>query len=155
MRNILRHAILGVSLLVAATSAAKFANADESPFFGRWTVPDKNEKFSSKGLMYKTFDVAPCTNDFCGVSVGEDGTCGPTLFRFLTAHDHEEMLKGHGLWGNVKKNIEISSYVNPDTKEGELTVDVGDGHDFGSREGSMPTYDATYKRVSAATCTAK
>jgi hypothetical protein len=149
-----RHSILAVGLGLAAISAANVARAEDSPYFGRWTVSEENPKFSAKGKFYKTFDVGPCGKDFCGVSVGDDGKCGPTLFRFLTSHAAADQLKGHGLWGNEKKNLEMSAYDVPDSKDKQLQVDLGDGHDFGSREGSEPIYDSTYKRVSAATCMA-
>ena len=150
-----RHSILAVGLALAAISAANVARAADSPYFGRWSVSEDNQKFSAKGKTYKTFDIAPCGKDFCGVSVSDDGKCGPTLFRFLMAHAKAASLTGHGLWGDSKKNVEISNTQIGDTKEWDMTLDLGDGHDFGSREGSEPIYDAQYSRKGDATCMAQ
>lgn len=152
-----RHSILALGLGLAAISATSSAQAGDSPYYGRWTSAEDNPKFSSKGIMYKTFDVAPCGKDFCGVSVSDSGECGPTLFRFLTIHANNDSLKGHALWGNQKKNLEMSTYQVADDQNNtttQLQVDLGDGHDFGSREGSEPMYDSFYKRTGDASCTA-
>lgn len=145
-------AFLGLAAIVGQNAArAEDAKID---YFGRWTVDDPTEKFSSNGMLYRVIDIAPCGNDFCGVSVGEQQTCGATLFRFLTAHAHAELLTGHGKWGNAKKKLQITG--GPDDKN--VTVISlglgGDDYDITAREGSMPTFEANYHRVGDAACKA-
>jgi hypothetical protein len=141
-----------VTLTLAATLSANMARAEEASYFGRWTVKDEDPKFSTKGKLYKTFDVAPCGKDFCGVSVGDKGTCGKTLFRFLTIHARDYSLKGHGLWGKTKKNLQIA-YVIPGNEPSYIFIGLGDGEmDITGREGSVPTFEANYKRAGQAKC---
>jgi len=131
------------------------ASAAPSIYAGRWTVADDKPVSSARGLFYKTIDVAPCGKDYCGVSVGKNGTCGPTLFRFLAKSvAREKGLNGHGRWGSATKNVEIFAYQETGEPR-TLVVNVGDGHNFSDRGGSMPTYSATYKPVGNVRCTAR
>jgi hypothetical protein len=150
-----RHStLLGLLGLVLAFGT-NMARAEDAPYFGRWTVSDDKPVFTAKGMLYKTVDIAPCGNDFCGVSVDDKDHCGPTLFRFLTIHAKNESLIGHGLWGDGKKKIEID-YVKPDGDKPYVMLGLGaDDMDFTGREGSMPTFQANYKTTGQATCMAK
>jgi hypothetical protein len=121
-------------------------------YLGRWTVDEDRPVFSSRGKIYKTIDVAPCGTDFCGVSVSDNGACGPTLFRFRSKRPaNEDSLKGHAKWGNEKKNIVIYGWdTGADGKYLELYV--GDGYDFGGRSESMPKFQANYRPLNQAKC---
>jgi hypothetical protein len=133
---------------------ANMAAAAEVSYFGRWTVSDEKPDYSSKGLLYKTVDIAPCGKDFCGVSVDDKGVCGPTLFRFFTAHAKDADLSGHGRWGKEKKKLEIS-YAQPSDAPPYLVLGVGDaGMDLTGREGSLPTFEANYKFMGKSSCSA-
>ena len=149
------HRALFISLLsltaIGGGTAARAADP-AIDYFGRWVVDDPTDKFSTNGKLYRVIDIAPCGADFCGVSVGEGQTCGTTLFRFLTAHAHDEMLSGHGKWGSEKKKLEISGSVD-DKKNTLVSLGMG-GEDYSmeSREGSMPTFEASYHRTGEASC---
>jgi hypothetical protein len=149
-----RHLILAAGLILLGGCFSTAAQAAGSQFFGRWTVSDDKPEFSAKGKPWKTFDVAPCGADFCGVAVEDSGACGATLFRFLTIHANNEELTGHGRWGAAKKKLVID-YTSADSGTGgNLYLGLGDNDmDFGSREGSMPTFDANYKQAGDAVCT--
>lgn len=146
--------MIGLSIgLAALATASASAAPPPSHHFGRWTVSDPAERFTAKGKLYKTIDIAPCGKDFCGVSVADRGQCGPTLFRFLTKNSGRPMLQGHAKWGNAKKNIQIENWENPESPGGrEMEIYVGDGYDFGGRSDSMPKYNAVYKRLGQARC---
>ncbi len=159
MRKLHRLHLMALASLGLAVSLAGVARAEDADpktnYFGRWTVSDDKPVFSSKGKLYKTFDIAPCGKDFCGVSVGDGNSCGATLFRFLTAHAENVDLTGHGLWGQTKKKLMIE-YLDGETPNPYLMLGLGaDDFDFGAREGSMPIFEANYKRTGDATCTAK
>ena len=138
------------SLGLALGSPALAANV----YSGRWTVADDKPVYSSRGQFYRTIDIAPCGKDYCGVSVGQNGKCGPVMFRFLARSVASgNGLTGHGRWGDQKKNIEIYAYA--DGKDRGLNLNLGDGHDFGERSGNMPKYSASYRPVGNARCTAR
>ncbi len=142
------------SLCLANPGGAIAAKPGDSPFFGRWTVKDEKPVYSANGKLYKTIDVAPCWKDFCGVSVSDTGACGPTLFRFLTSHATSNILTGHGKWGDVKKKVQLMHFLENETVP-VLSIGLGeDGFDFESREGSMPTFEATYAVKGAVVCRA-
>lgn len=127
-----------------------------SPYFGRWTVSGAKEVFSSHGRLYRTIDIAPCGRDFCGVSVAADGTCGATLFRFLSRRLREEYLHGHGVWGKQRKNITLETYANEDAPGGRvIDLNLGDGYDFGERSDNIPKFAASYRPTGAARCTTR
>lgn len=152
-----RHHALSILIagLGLAASACAATAVEVSPYFGHWTVSEEAPKFSKKGILYKSIDVAPCGKDFCGVSVADDGACGPTLFRFLTVHAGNEELTGHGKWGEVKKKLVID-YVKPSDGVPYVMLGLGeDDFDFTGREGSMPTFSTEYHVSGAAHCTAK
>lgn len=159
MRLFHRLAGLSIMLTIAATASAAAAPST-SRYYGRWTVADERPAFTARGREYKTFDIAPCGNDFCGISVGDGGRCGAVLFRFLghRARDEDPQdLRGHGKWGGARKNVLIYAF---DGGEGaaakrQLGLYLGDGYDFGERGGSMPKYHADYARTGAAKCTAR
>lgn len=139
---------------VATPTAASANSTGGSPYFGRWTVDDANARFSVRGREYKTFDVAPCGRDFCGVSVGDNGRCGPTLFRFLSKNRTAQELKGHGKWGTAKKNVVIYPYEG--TGAGwSLQLLLGDGYNLNDRGGNMPIYESSYRKLGAVRCTAR
>lgn len=153
-----RHSILRATLGLALSLGANAAMATNVPgvsYFGRWTVSDDKPEYSSKGVVYKTVDIAPCGNDFCGVSVDDKNNCGATLFRFFTAHAQDDELVGHGRWGAAKKKIQIN-YTKPSTESPYFSLGIGDDNmDVTGREGSIPTFQANYKFVGKGTCVAK
>lgn len=139
-----------------SSTTNRIAPNPRSPYFGRWTVSGEKERFSSRGQLYRTIDIAPCGRDFCGVSVATNGTCGPTLFRFLARNQRAEMLRGHGVWGAQKKNVTLESYENDDFPGGRvIDLNLGDGYDFGERSDNIPKFAANYRPVGAARCTAR
>ncbi len=143
--------IVGLAL-AWGTSAA---HADTIQYYGRWTVSDEKPAFSAKGKFYKTIDMAPCGNDFCGVAVDDNDRCGPTLFRFFTTHAKDEELTGHGIWGSTKKKLVIG-YVTPSDAKPYVYLGLGaDDMDLAGRDGSTPIFDASYKTTGKALCTAK
>ena len=149
------YSIAAATLGLALSFGANMAHAEDANYFGRWTVSDDKPVFSPKGRLYKTFDVAPCGNDFCGVSVDDQNHCGPTLFRFLTIHAKNEDLTGHGLWGSAKKKLQVL-YAIPDNDKPYISLGIGeDGMDLTGREGSLPTFQANYKNIGEVSCTAK
>lgn len=143
----------GLAMLASAASAGTAANG----YNGRWTVSEDKPVFSARGLAYKTIDIAACGNDYCGVSVGAKGACGPVLFRFLAKSiNGKEELRGHGRWGDARKNIEMFAYADKEAQGGRyLYLNLGDGHDFGERSGNMPKFSAGYRPVGAAHCVAR
>ncbi len=160
MDNVLHHRIHLIATLTFGLGAFlgnTVAKADTSQFFGRWTVSDDKPVFTKKGALYKTIDVAPCGADFCGVSVSDKGTCGTTLFRFLTAHANNPTLDGHGLWGDTKLKLQIEfmepQNQQPPSKTPGLLLGLGDNNfDFEGRESSLPKYQANYKPDGEAKC---
>ena len=117
-------------------------------------MSDDKPAYSSKGIVYKTIDIAPCGNDFCGISVADDNSCGKTLFRFFTTHAADEELTGHGKWGDAKKKLQLG-YAKPESQLPYMYVAVGsDDMDITGREGSIPTFQANYKTTGSASCTA-
>lgn len=162
-----------VALLFAATeagpAAAKAPESGPAPvksdWYGRWTVDEENPAFTARGRLYRTIDVGPCGNDFCGVSVSDKGACGPVLFRFLgsRARNHgrdEQELRGHGVWGKGRKNVMLMRYdtyaADSDRVSGQgIELYLGDGWDFGGRSDSMPKFHAVYKRAAAPGCRSK
>jgi hypothetical protein len=155
LRHLRQHTILLSTLGLAALGGATVAQAETSHFFGRWVVSDDKPAYSAKGKLYKTIDIAPCGADFCGVSVSDKGDCGATLFRFLTIHAANDELIGHGLWGSMKKKVQIE-FRPTDSPDGPgFYLGVGeDDMDFSGREGSMPKFDANYKSAGEAKCLA-
>lgn len=154
MRNRIHrhHLSLNVVFFLAGLGGIAAAQAADSHYYGRWTVSDDKPAYSAKGKIYKTFDVAPCGKDFCGVSVSDGQNCGEMLFRFLTVHADLGEVIGHGRWGTDKKKL-IIDYNKPDTGPESLYIGLGaDDMDPSAREGSMPTFDANYKRVGEAQC---
>ncbi|MEO5808288.1 MAG: hypothetical protein ABIQ45_17435 [Devosia sp.] len=131
------------------------AHAATPEYYGRWAVSDEAPAYSSKGILYKTIDIAPCGNDFCGVSVADDSSCGDVLFRFFTTHTIDEELVGHGKWGKAKKKLEMG-YVASDPDPAYMYLALGaDDMDMSGREGSIPTFQANYKRQGDVACKAK
>ena len=73
----MRHGVLAAGVAAAlGLGIAGFAQQEDtgpSPYPGRWTVassdgPDETP-VSERGMIYKTFDMAPCGKDLCAVSV--------------------------------------------------------------------------------------
>lgn len=107
---------------------------------------------SAKGKLYKTFDVAPCGKDFCGISVSDKGSCGETLFWFLTIHENNDEITGLGRWGDVKKKLTVG-IAKPDGLPSYMLLGLGnDDLDITGREGSTPSFYANYKRQGDAVC---
>lgn len=143
--------ILGVALSLSGSLA--YAVSDQ--YYGRWTVNDEEPAYSSKGTLYKTIDVAPCGKDFCGVSVADDNSCGQVLFRFLTTQADDEDLVGHGKWGKASKKLQLG-YTTLENETPNLYLALGaDDMDLMGREGSLPTFQAGYKRSGEVACTAE
>ncbi|MEP6826698.1 MAG: hypothetical protein ABJA10_01345 [Aestuariivirga sp.] len=164
MNKVLQHPsrfsmqlIAGVSLGLGAMLGSTVAKAETSHYFGRWTVSDDKPVFTKRGILYKTIDVAPCGADFCGVSVSDKGDCGATLFRFLTEHADNDMLEGHGRWGDQKLKLQIEfldpKTQNPPTTTPGILLGLGDNNfDFEGREGSLAKFQANYKLDGDAKC---
>ncbi len=142
---------------LCAWSAAEARAPTANVYLGRWTASEDKAAFSRRGLDYKTLDVASCGRDFCGVSVGRAGACGPTLFRFKAKSvTRQRGLSGHGRWGNAVKNVELFAWRETQMPGGRgLSLNLGDGHDFGSRSGSMPKFSADYSPAGTARCIAR
>lgn len=156
----LSHRLTSLSILSAAaavglTPTGALSAVPQSLYSGRWTVSDDKPVFSSNGILYKTIDVVPCGHDHCGVSVGSGGACGPVLFRFTSKSIRGgERLQGHGRWGNARKNIVIEAAADDNSAPGGryLSIDLGDGYDFGERSGNMPKFSAGYHSLGVAHC---
>jgi hypothetical protein len=154
----LSHRFGRLSMLAAAAGMAAVGGTGvlakrQNVYVGRWTVYDDRPIFSSRGMPYKTVDILACGNDYCGVSVGKNGACGPTLFRFeMKPVESEKGLSGRGRWGNQMKNIEI--YADQEKAGRLMDLYLGDGHSFDKRSGSMATYTAFYRPRGAAHCVA-
>jgi hypothetical protein len=153
----LSHRVLILSMAATVAGPSFGAAAQSNVYVGRWTVSDDKPAFSSKGQLYRTIDIAPCGRNYCGVSVGRNGTCGPVLFRFLARTiARDEGLVGHGRWGSQTKNIEISAARTADAPGGRyMELNLGDGHDFGERSGNMPKFSAGYGPAGPAKCRAR
>ena len=152
-----RSAYLSIAAAtIMASVMASAAPAPTSPYFGRWTVSDDKPAYTPRGRLYKSIDIVPCGKDFCGVSLGDNGECGPTLFRFMAKHaSGQRDLHGHGKWGTGVKNLQIStnqSDAEPSNRYMELFL--GDGHNFGGRSDNMPKFEANYRWTGAAQCKA-
>ena len=145
--------VLAAGLLLGAPAMA----APDSPFWGRWQVSDPDAPFSSRGREYKTIDIAPCGKDFCGVSVGAGGKCGPTLFRFLMKRaGGDQELRGTGKWGSGRKNVMIWLFQGAQGEvRDQFQLYLGDGWDFGERSPNMPKFDAIYRKSGVARCKAR
>jgi hypothetical protein len=149
------HIIASLTLSLAFSLSGNLAHAATDQYYGRWTVSDDKPAYSSKGILYKTIDLAPCGNDFCGVSVADDKSCGEVLFRFLTTHADDEDLFGHGKWGKTKKKLQLG-YARPENDTPYIYLALGsDDMDMSGREGSIPTFQADYERGGEAVCTTK
>lgn len=150
-------AALSIGLAALALAVPAQAGTSGSPFWGRWQVADQAAVFSSRGRDYKTIDIAPCGKDFCGVSVKENGQCGPTLFRFLMKRaGGEAELRGHGKWGTGRKNVLIWLFDGEtDGGHQRMQLYLGDGYDFGERSENMPKFDAAYRHVGTVHCKAR
>lgn len=148
------HIIASLTVGLALSLSGNLAQAATDQYYGRWTVSDEKPAYSSKGILYKTIDVAPCGNDFCGVSVADDNSCGQVLFRFLTAHSADEELVGKGKWGKAKKKLQLG-YATLENETPHMYLALGsDDMDLSGREGSIPTFQAAYERHGEVACTA-
>jgi hypothetical protein len=134
--------------------AAAEAPGAATPYYGRWTVAEDRPVFTARGKLYKTIDIAPCGRDFCGVSVDDKGKCGAVLFRFLARNVAADTLRGHGKWGDERKNVVIYKY-DMDDAASNFELYLGDGHSFGERSGSMPKFHAEYRRLGNAKCSTR
>jgi hypothetical protein len=152
-----RLSVLSIGLAGLALALPSQAAAPNSPYFGRWKVSGEKPVFSSRGREYKTIDIAPCGKDFCGVSVADNGSCGPTLFRFLMKRaDGTSELRGHGKWGGGRKNVLIWLFSGEEAEDQRaMQLYLGDGYDFGERSENMPKFDAAYRKSGVARCTAR
>lgn len=138
------------ALTLAALAGQNTALAGETKWnhFGRWTVDDPTDKFSTNGRLYRIIDIAPCGKDFCGVSV-ENGGCGATLFRFLSTHGKDDTLEGHGKWG--ADQLKLFVYAGGDKPT--MNISMGDAKfNPESRSGSVPKFTADYHRIGDASC---
>lgn len=142
-----------LALAIAALAGQNTASAGETKWnhFGRWTVDDPTDKFSTNGKMYRIVDIAPCGKDFCGVSV-EGQSCGPTLFRFFSTHGKDDTLEGHGKWG--AEQLKLFVYAGGDKPTMNISMG-GAKFDPESRSGSIPTFTADYHRIGDAMCKAE
>jgi hypothetical protein len=150
-KQVIASCLLGLAL----TLSANMALAETEQYYGRWTVSDDKPAFSKKGILYKTIDIGPCNKDFCGVSVDEQNNCGGTLFRFFTSHKIDEELRGHAVWGDLKKTL-ILGLARPADAKPYVYLGLGEKDvDLSEREGSIPTFQANYKMMGTASCLAK
>lgn len=154
-----RAALMSIGLAALSIAVPATAAAPGSPFWGRWKVTSNGDApvFSSRGREYKTVDIAPCGKDFCGVSVKDNGQCGPVLFRFLMKRANgESELRGHGKWGTGRKNVLIWLFdADNDDGHQRMQLYLGEGYDFGERSANMPKFDAAYRHSGAAKCKAR
>ena len=76
--NVISHSLAARSIALLCTfgAAALAGPAATSRYYGRWTVNKNKPVSTAKGRTYQTIDIAPCSNDFCNVSVGDNGHCG-------------------------------------------------------------------------------
>ena len=154
-------ALLSIAPLALAASVATAGPAPASSlYYGRWAVSEDRPVITARGREYKTIDLAPCGKDFCGVSVADNGRCGPVLFRFLghrALDSNQDYLRGHGKWGAAKKNVVIYAYDDTDATPVKRSIELylGEGYDFGERSGSMPKFHAGYARTGKALCKAR
>ena len=147
------HITASLVLGIIFSFSGTLAHAAMDQYYGRWTIGDEKPAYSSKGILYRTIDIAPCGEDFCGVSVAKDKSCGEVLFRFLTTHEADEMLVGHGTWGKAEKKLELG-YAIYESETPHIYLALGsDDMDLSGREGSIPTFQADYKRLGDVTCT--
>jgi hypothetical protein len=143
---------LVLSLILSFSGTLAHA-ADQ--YYGRWTIGDEKPAYSSKGILYRTIDIAPCGDDFCGVSVAKDKSCGEVLFRFLATRPADEMLVGQGIWGKAQKKLQLS-YATLENDTPHMYLALGsDDMDLSGREGSIPAFQADYERHGDVTCTAE
>lgn len=159
MKSLSHHlAAMSIAAFAVAGAFAPLAAATPSPYYGRWVTDEPNRAFTARGREYRSIDIAPCGRDFCGVSVGDKGTCGPVLFRFLTKHadGEDQPLRGHGKWGKDTKNVVIYHYENDPADGGkQIELYLGKGYDFGGRSDSMPSFHSVYLPKGKAACTAR
>lgn len=145
--------VAGLTVGLALCFSGNLAHAAMDQYYGRWTIGDDKPAYSSKGILYRTIDIAPCGADFCGVSVAKDDSCGDVLFRFLTSHAADEELVGHGKWGKAKKKLQLG-YGTVENETPYMYLALGaDDMDLSGREGSIPTFQAGYVRHGEVTCT--
>ena len=142
--------VLGIIFSLSGT----LAHAATDQYYGRWTVSDKKPAYSSKGILYKTIDIAPCGEDFCGVSVADDNSCGQVLFRLLTTQADDEDLVGHGRWGKAKKKLQLGYVVLEDETPNMYLALGSEDMDLSGREGSIPAFQAGYRQEGEVACTA-
>ena len=153
-----RLAALSIAALGCVAAAAQAAAPATSAWYGRWSVSEDNPTFTARGKLYKTVDIAPCGNDFCGVSVDDGGKCGATLFRFLGRRAlATDTLEGHGRWGTGRKNVVIYPSLDEGLPAAERGFELylGDGYDFGGRSENMPKFHAGYRRAGAPRCSVR
>jgi hypothetical protein len=146
------------ALLAAGVGLAGTAsNGGTDKYYGRWVVSEDKPVFTQRGRLYKTVDIAPCGRDFCGVSVGDQGACGPTLFRFhRRGGEFDDTLHGHAVWGQARKNVTLYGYLDTDQPGGKsMEIALGDGYDFSERSDNMPKFRANYRPNGAARCTTR
>ena len=147
------HIISSLTLGLVLSWGGNLAHAATVQHYGRWTVSDDKPAYSSKGVLFKTIDIAPCGNDLCGVSVADDNSCGKLLFRFLAPDTADEELVGHAKWGKTKKKLELG-YDNSDNETPSMYLALGsEDMDLSGREGSIPAFQADYKRHGEVACT--
>jgi hypothetical protein len=157
----IRHGVLGAGLAavlgIGITGFAQDTETGPSPYPGRWTVastdgPDE-APVSERGLVYKTFDMAPCGKDLCAVSVSANGACGATLFKISAKKAANfDYLEGRAAWGKKKKNLVIYMARGDAPDQNSFDLYIGDGHDFGERSDNIPKYYAYYTPAGAARC---
>lgn len=145
---------------IAGSGSVQAAAPASSLYYGRWAVAEERPVFTVRGREYKTIDIARCGNDFCGVSVADNGRCGPVLFRFLGKRalpDYDEPLRGHGKWGKERKNVVIFAFDDDEVTPVRRTLELylGEGYDFGERSANMPKFHANYARRGSARCSAR
>ena len=147
------HITARLALGLIFSLSGTLAHAAMDQYYGRWTVGDEKPAYSSKGILYRTIDIAPCGEDFCGISVAKDNSCGEVLFRFLTTHMADEELVGHGKWGKAKKKLQLG-YAAIENEAPYMYLALGsDDMDLSGREGSIPTFQAAYERHGEVSCT--
>lgn len=147
-----RTAALSMAAAALMLPLAASAQPPAGGWTGRWTVSDDKPVYTARGRLYQTIDVAPCGKDFCGVSVGAGGHCGPLLFRFLARHMAEFDLHGHAAWGTERKNVTLERWDATEQGAAGMDLYLGDGYDVGGRSGSMPKFNATYRKAGAPRC---
>ena len=147
--------IASSTLSLTLLGGLTMAQAGALEISGRWTTIDK-AAFSENGMFYKTIDIIACEAGICGVSVGDGGECGSTLFSLDAAQGAGKRFTGTGRWGKLARELQIDvTQPDPGGAAGFVLSLEGTERKFESRLASMPEYIAVYASAGNASCQAQ